>query len=295
VPNPFYGIITNTNSSLSGPTVPAYQTQLPFPQFTGVEGDAAPWANSEYNSLQVELQKRFSHGLQFLATYTWSKSIDDSSVSGGNGELGSFFNLQDPNDIELERGLSSYDIPDVFQLTYIYQLPFGRGERFGSKVNPVLNALIGGWNTAGTWRFNNGRPLALMLQTGESLPTYGPQRPNLIGTLECNNGANFLTDYFSNPQVVTTPAAFTLGTAPRTDGSCRQPGQANADLSIYKEFSLSNVREGMHLEFRLETYNAFNHVQFDGPNTTLNSGSFGVITGQANSPREVQLVMKLYW
>jgi hypothetical protein len=94
---------------------------------------------------------------------------------------------------------------------------------------------------------------------------------------------------------VTTPPPFTLGTASRTDGSCRQPGQANANLSIFKEFPLERLREGAHLEFRLETYNAFNHPQFGGPNTTLNSGSFGVITSQINLPRQAQAVLKFYW
>ena len=295
IPNPFYGIITNSLSALSGTTVPAYQLQLPFPQFTSFAGDVAPWANSDYNSLQVKLEKRLSHGLQFLVTYVWSKSIDDNSSMGGG--QGSFSSLQDPNNIELERGLSTFDIPNVFQFTYVYALPFGRGKALFGKANPVLNALIGGWNTSGTWRFNSGRPEALMLEESTSLPTYGAQRPDLIGNLTCTTGswATRLNDYFTNPQVVTTPPAFAIGDAPRTDGSCRQPGAANANLSLFKDFSLSKLREGSRLEMRLETYNAFNHPQFGGPNTTLNSGSFGVITTQANVPRQVQLVLKFYW
>jgi hypothetical protein len=297
VPNPFYGIITNTTSPLSSPTVPAYQLQLPYPQFTSFVGDAAPWANSDYDSLQVKLEKRFSHGLQFLVTYAWSKSIDDASQIGTNGELGSFASLQDPNNMKLERGLSTFDIPYVLQFSYVYELPFGRGKALFSKANSVLNAFVGGWNTTGTWRFNDGRPVALMLEGGESLPTYGAQRPDLIGNLTCTTGswATRLNDYFTNPQVVTTPPYFAIGNAPRTDGSCRQPGQSNANLSVFKDFSLAKLREGTRLEFRLETYNAFNHPQFGGPNTTLNSGSFGVITTQANAPRQVQLVMKFYW
>jgi hypothetical protein len=86
-----------------------------------------------------------------------------------------------------------------------------------------------------------------------------------------------------------------LGTAARTEGGCRQPGQANTNLSLFKEFPLARLREGAKLQFRFETYNAFNHPQFGGPNTTVNGGSFGVITWTANSPREVQLALKLYW
>ena len=297
VPNPFYGVITNVSSSLSSATVPAWQLQLPYPQFTGFSGDGAPWANSIYNALQVKAEKRFSHGLSFLVTYVWSKSIDDSSVPAAQGEVGGIYSLQDPNNLRLERGLSSFDIPNVLQLTYTYALPIGRGQALGGKANSVLNAFIGGWHTNGIWRFNDGRPEALMLQGGESLPTYGPQRPNLTGTLTCASGSwnTRLTQYFSNPQVAIVPPPFTIGTAARTDGSCRQPGQANANLSIFKDFPLSSLREGAHVEFRLETYNAFNHPQFQGPNQTVNSGSFGVITGQANSPRQAQAVLKVYW
>jgi len=297
VPNPFYGIITDVTSALSSPTVLAYQLQMPYPQFTGFAGDAAPWANSIYNALQVKLEKRFSHGLQFLATYTWSKSIDDSSGSAGNTFLGGISSLQDPNRYNLERSISSFDLPHVLQFTYVYELPIGRGKALAGKSNSVLNAFIGGWHTAGIWRINDGRPIVLGLQGGQSLPTYGGQRPNLTGTLTCTAGSwsTKLNDYFANPEVVTTPAPFTIGNAPRTDASCRQPGQSNANLSVYKQFSLSSLREGTRIEFRLETYNAFNHPQFLGPNTTLNSGSFGVITGQANQPREAQAVLKVYW
>ena len=88
-----------------------------------------------------------------------------------------------------------------------------------------MPSLVAG-NTTGIWRFNDGRPMALMLQGGQSLPTYGGQRPDLVGTLACTTGSwnTRLTDYFSNPQVVITPPPYALGTAPRTDGSCRQPG-----------------------------------------------------------------------
>jgi len=297
VPNPFYGIITNTNSSLSSATVAAYHLQLPFPQFTSVAGDNAPWDNTSYNALQVKLEKRFAHGLQFLVTYTWSKSIDEGSLLGGAGELGSFTSLQDPNNYKLERGLSSFDIPQVLQLTYTYELPIGRGKALAGKSNSVVNAIIGGWKTTGIWRFNDGRPIALSLAQGLHLPTYGAQRPDLVGRLACASGSwsDRLNNYFANPQVVVAPPSYAIGTAPRTDGSCRQPGQDNANLSIFKDFSLSKLREGSRIEFRLETYNAFNHPQFGGPNSTLNSGSFGVITTQINQPRQAQAVLKVYW
>ena len=295
VNNPFYNIITDPNSSLSSETAPAYQFQLPFPQFTGFSGDDPPWANSIYNAMQVKLEKHFSHGLQFLMTYTWSKSLDNASTTSGNiSWLGGTTHLQDPNNRRLERALSTFDMPSVLQFSYTYELPIGRGKAIGGDMPPVLNAVVGGWQTNGILRFTDGRPMILGLSGGQSLPTYGGQQPNISAPLQCAS-SNILTQYFANPDVLSVPAPFTLGTAPRTDGSCRQPGQANVDLSLFKEFSLAWLREGAKLQFRLETLNAFNHPQFSGPDTTVNGGSFGVITSTANTPREAQVALKLYW
>ena len=295
VHNPFFGVITDPNSSLSSETVPAYQLQLPFPQFTGFGGDDPPWANSIYNALQVKLEKRFSRGLQFLVSYTWSKSLDDASSTSGNITwLGGTTHLQDPNNRRLERGLSTFDIPVVLQFSYTYELPIGRGKALGRNMPTVLNAVIGGWQTNGIWRFTDGRPMILGLSGGQGLPTYGGQQPNINGTLRCAS-SDRLNQFFANPDILSTPDPFTLGSAPRTDGSCRQPGKANADLSLFKEFQLSSLREGAKIQVRLETLNAFNHPQFNGPDTTVDGGSFGVITSTANSPREVQIALKLYW
>ncbi len=295
VNNPFYGIITNPNSGLSSPTYQAYQFQLPYPQFTGFSGDDPPWANSIYNGLQIKAEKHFSHGLQFLVTYVWSKSIDDASSTSSNVTwLGGITHLADPNNFALERGLSTFDIPDVFQASYTYELPIGKGKPLLGNANAVVQAFLGGWQTNGIWRVTDGRPMILSLTNGLSLPTYGSQQPDLTAPLQCAS-SNILTNYFANPQVVTTPAPFTLGTAPRTYGGCRQPGQSNANLSLFKDFSLARLREGARLQFRAETFNAFNHPWFSGPNSSLNSGSFGVITSQANSPRELSLALKFYW
>ena len=108
--------------------MPAYQLQLPFPQFTSFSGDSPPVSDSIYNAMELKVEKRFSHGFQFLATYTWSKSIDDASTTDGSVSwLGGVSNgPEDPNNRHLERGLSTFDIPQVAQFSYVYELPFGR-------------------------------------------------------------------------------------------------------------------------------------------------------------------------
>jgi hypothetical protein len=300
VANPFYGIIKA--GALSGPTIPAYQLQLPYPQFTGFSVDSLPVANSIYHSLQLRGEKRLSNGVQFLVTYTFSKSIDDASAQGLTSWLGGSASLQDPNNRGLERGLSQFDATHVLNVTYVWDIPIGRGQLIGRGWSPLMNGILGGWKTNAIWQFASGQPLGLSLANGQSLPTYGSQRPNLLGTLKKASGGDsqFVSQYFANPEVAVAPLPFALGTAPRTLPNLRAPGIQVANLSLFKEFALGKFREGMKLEFRAEAFNALNHPGFCGPNTTVNGGSFGQITsansgcGGVNS-REVQLALKLYF
>jgi len=235
------------------------------------------------------------NGFQFLVTYTLSKSIDDSSLQGLTGFLGGSSSLQDPNNRRLERSLSQFDSTHVLGINYAYELPIGRGKAIGTNWNVWLNGIIGGWKTNGIWQFVSGNPLGLGLSGGQSLPTYGGQRPNLTGTLERNNGSDFVDHYFANPEVAVKPAPYALGTAPRTLPNLRAPGINLANLSLFKEFPMSKFREGMRLEYRLEAFNAFNHPHFCAPDTTVNSDSFGKIFSLCTSPREFQMGLKFYW
>ncbi len=295
VKNPFYGIITNPNSGLSSATVQNYQLMLPFPQFTAFGTDDQPGGNSIYNGAQVRVEKRFSSGVQFLATYAFSKSIDDSSVSTNAWYTGTQTSIQDPNNWHLERSVSVFDITHVFQFSHVYELPFGRGKKIGGNWNAIVNGFLGGWQVNGIWTVDSGRPLVASLMGGLSLPTYGSQRPDLTGRPEKNNGSNWMTQYFSNPEVFTSPQSYALGDAPRTLPWVRTPGQRNANLSVVKDFSLAKFREGMRLQYRIQTLNAFNHPQFSGPNMNVGSDSFGAITSVANTPREVEMALKLYF
>jgi len=308
VDNPFADPAQSNASQILDPNNPLLYSQIqkmqllfPHPQFAGFSGDEPPIANSIYHALQIRAEKRYSHGLEFLATYTFSKSIDDASLTSTNsGYLGSFSSLQNPNDPAGERSLSSFDIPQVLQLSYTYELPIGRGKWIGNNLNPVLNAIVGGWRTNGIWRFASGRPINPMLYEYASLPTYGAQRPNLIGTPHRNGGkdSEWINQYFTSADgtdFLQQPAQYALGTAPRALGKVRNPGENNADLSMFKEFAMGRIHEGMRLEYRFETFNTFNHPQFCGPDTTLGSPDFGKIFYQCNASREIQMALKLYW
>jgi len=305
VPNPFFGIITDPLSPLSASEVPAFQLLLPYPQYTSLQGDTFPVASSIYHAFQLRAEREYANGLQFLVTYTWAKSIDDASATDDSVTwLGGNSSLQDPNRRDLERSVSQFDIPHVLQFSYVYDLPIGRGRKIANNANSVVDAIIGGWQLNGTFSFSSGRPIQLTLDSGAAIPTYGNRRPNLVGFLERNSGSNFVDQYFANAdQVIREPADFTLGNASRALSYIRQPGVKNATMSLFKQFSLASIREGARLEFRAEAFNAFNHPQFCGPDTSvrftgpnqIEQGSFGIITSTCNSPREVQLALKLYF
>jgi hypothetical protein len=280
----------------------------PFPQFDTLTGDSPPYASSIYHALQFRAEKSYANGLQFLASYTWSKSIDDASSTDDSVTwLGGTTSLQDPNRPDLERSVSTWDTPHILQFSYVYDLPFGRGRKFAGGMNPVLNGILGGWQINGTYRYTSGRPLHITLSGGQEIPTYSSdqRRPNLNGILKRNTGPDFVDNYFANAQdVLSQPEDFTIGDAPRTITSARQPPTNNTTMSLFKQFS---IREGMRLEFRAEAFNAFNHPQFCGPNngTTSvsfdssgkidNTSNFAAITDTCINSREVQLALKFYW
>ncbi len=296
VPNPMYGILP-AGSDRGNPTIGKASLLEPYPQYSSAGAMTLPIANSTYHSFQLKLEKRFSRGLQFLAVYTNQKSIDDASVGhGGLTWLGGSESLLDPNNRHLERSLSDYDIPQVFNFSYVYELPFGKGRPMGNNWHPVVNAILGGWKTNGIWRFSKGFPLQIGLNTSQAFPTYGGQRPSIYGgPLVRNSGANWRDDYFANPDVVIQPVSYAIGTASRTIGSVRTPGINNANMSLLKEFSMGKIREGMRFEVRGEFFNAFNHPLFCGPNTSFGSENFGKVSGTCGPAREVQMGMKLYW
>ncbi len=290
VDNPFAGIITDPNSDLSADQISYAQLLLPYPQFTSVATEPLLIANSTYHALQLVAEKRYSNGLQLLATYVWSKSIDNSSNADDNVTwLGSFSSLQDPNRPDLERSLSTFDIPHVIQVSYSYDLPIGRGRAFLGNMPRWAELIVGGWKTSGVWRIADGRPLTFTVGDGTPLPTYGTQRPNIVGTPKRNNGSDFVDNYFVDNSVFVRPENFTLGNAPRAMGNLRSPWSFTTNLSLGKQFA---IRESMNFEFRIEAQNALNHPVFGTPGTTLGDDNFGVITSTAVGPREVQLGFK---
>ncbi len=299
VPNPFEGIISGS-ADLSGPTIPRWKLYVPYPQYSsgtasGISSSFVPWANSIYSAGQLRIEKRFSGGVQFLFTYVFQKSIDDSSLASSGysfltgGSTTSESAARDPNNLRLDRSLSVFSIPQIAQFSFIYQLPFGK------HLGGWTGALARGWQVNGIYRIDDGLPVQLFLCGGCSinLPTYGNQYPNLLAPLQVAGTGN-LNQYFANPEVAVKPAPYSDGDAPRVLSNARIPGTDNLTASVFKEIPLE-FREGVRLEIRLEAFNVLNRVQFGEPDTNVGDATFGQITSQANQPRQVQIGLKLYY
>jgi Carboxypeptidase regulatory-like domain len=246
-------------------------------------------ANSSYHSLQLRLQQRLDFGLSLLASYTWSKSIDDAS---------SFFtSAGDPNfpqnsyDLRQERALSNFDVRHRLSVSYSYDLPFGKGRALLAD-DGLLSTLFGGWQMNGIVTLHTGRPFTVALLpeidnsgTGRStLGFLGNDRPNVVG--DASAGPRTTGQWFNTSAFVFPPRG-TFGNAGRN--ILTGPGYSNVNASLVKNAALS---EQLKLQLRAEVFNLFNHPNFNLPDNFLGSPTFGRITS-AQSPRHIQFGVKL--
>jgi hypothetical protein len=287
VPNPFFGHITASGCSLDQATVAQGQLLRPFPEFCDITENQDPAGGSNYNALDVNYTHRVSQGLTLLASYTFSKFLDNvggpenwaSASSNGSENIRNVYNLA------AEKSVDATDTPHSFVLSYVYELPVGRGRKFAPGMNGVLNQVVGGWQTSGTLTLKEGFPLTI---AGTNNNNFGVgQHVNVVGDYHiANPGPNA---WFNTAAFVNAPA-WTLGDAPRYFSDLRAPGYRNFDLSIQKYFP---IKESVRLQFRLDMFNAFNHTNFYSPNESIGPG-FGTIN-QAWTPRLMQAALRLHW
>jgi trimeric autotransporter adhesin len=314
IANPYYAATVGGYPStpfgiIAQRTVAKGQTLLPFPQFTSVT-QTESIGHSQYNALDVKLQKSFRRGLTTLIAYTWSSNWDNlygSPVAGLNtlNPNPSTAGPQDIYNLKAEYSRATNDMPNRFTAAISYELPFGRGKTFFSGANSLVNTFIGGWQLNDETIIENGGPLPLV-QTNLSSGAFGTtgvggtnQRPNLVpGVNPCYKGRpqSRLGAYY-NVSAFTPALPYTYGNAPRTV-NCYGPGFNNSDLSIDKSFK---IRESVNFQFRAEALNVFNTPEFGQPGTTLavasgstlNSATFasgsGTITSQLGFSRIIQL------
>jgi hypothetical protein len=287
VPNPFYGIITTGPEA--SPTVPQSYLLAPYPQYTGLNSSYPTGGYTLYHAIQLKVEKRFSHGLSVLLSFTGDKLIDDFSiVSNVGNNTGGIQNIYNGSG---ERSISSNDISRMLVISGVYELPFGRGRMLGRNWNRPMDALLGGWQVNGIATNQTGFPISVTTQNTCTNCGNNVLRPNNNGHSATLDGpiSQRLTQYF-NTSVFSQPAPFTFGNTARTLPDVRGPGLENIDLSLFKSFK---PVERLTVQFRAEAFNLLNQVVFGLPNGTLSSTSFGAITTQSNSARTIQFGLKL--
>jgi hypothetical protein len=240
---------------------------------------------SRYNALQAKLEKRYAHGLTFIASYSYSKTMslgDPVSLGGSSG-------VQNPLDWDADRAVSGQDMTQHFVGSAVYALPFGRGQTFGSHWNRATDAILGGWSFGPIVTADTGLPLNLTVNgdpsnTGTQGITGNNDRPNVVGDWHLSDPS--VHEWFNTAAFVAN-AKYTFGDAGRN--IIRSPGLVNLDLAAHKTFRLG---ERVRAQLRLESFNATNTPALGVPGAVLGTPQFGQISS-AGTSRENQIGIKI--
>ena len=266
--------------------------QVAYPQF-GLIDYKTTASNNNFNALQLSLQRNLSGSLQTSVNYMWSHAINDGSTGGGETDY--------PQNVRCrvcERASSDFDIRHYLSSNLIYQLPFGHGRRFLNNKG-VASAILGGWEWANILTARSGLPVNVTIsRTAATIPdgnTSSTQRPNVVAG-QAVVPANQTIGNLYNIAAFATPPADAFGNAGRN--LLRGPNQWQLDTALVKNIPLT---ESLHLAFRAEAFNVFNHPQYGLPNVNFsNAASFGQITTEANAtgigtgtPRELEFALRL--
>jgi hypothetical protein len=269
IKEPFPGFAT-----LYGSRATVAQALRPYPQYQGVGIAAAPYANSSYNSFQLKVDKRLSHGLTGTLAYTYSKMLSDGiGFTTGNSAI----LRQDL--LHCEKFLYPTDQTNVLTLSFNYAIPF-------------RHRWAGGWSTSFVGAYSTGYPIPVYYGTNPNSVVFnGGLRPNLTGAplLASNSSFDPNVDFYLNKAAFATPALLTFGNAP-VYLPVRQPNFKQESFGVFKD---TRFTERANLQFRMEMSNPLNRVVFGAPVSDLSAGNFGRITSVANSPRNIQFGLKM--
>ncbi len=293
-------------ASFSGTTAQALK---PYPQYTTLNRAAfgENLGQLSYNAMTVKLERRFHNGLNLLASYKWSKIIADTGNIIGGSLGGSYTaNIQNPFNLKAEKAISPEDTLHIFVVSYLYDLPFGDKRRFLNS-NHVLNYAAGGWSITGIQRYQSGQPIGFGSATGifgwnnnirwnlvPGQPIHSAARqnksfnPGITGQNVWYNPAAF-----SDPNANVTASSgqpYSFGDKPAYEADDRNFNYYEEDFGLIKQ---TEIKEGVDLQFRAEAFNAFNRHIFSGPDTGPYESGFGTVGGLQNSPRNLQLTLRV--
>jgi hypothetical protein len=266
------------------------QALRPYPQYLTVDtsqsgGDKS--GHSNYQALVLKLNRRLSNGLTAQLSYTLSKLLTDSDTYYANAGF-----AEDNGNRRLEKSIGAYDQTHVVKLNTVYELPLGKGKKW--MTHGFANQALGGWRISAIQIYASGTPLGVTVNAPMAIQN-GVNRPwitsyNWMSTW--TGGFDPAIDTYLNAAGFPKQPVGVLGDATRFNPLVRGFPNYNENVSLGKSFPLT---ERFRLDFRAEAFNLFNRTVFSNPNTNLNSSAFGIVSGQANSPRDMQMALKLYW
>ena len=237
--------------------------------------------NANYNALEASLKSTASHGLTYLLSYTWSKSIDLAS-SGSFGSEGTL--LQNPYDPQADRSVSGFDLTNIFSASANYELPIGKGQTLNLQ-NPIVNSLLGGWSLNSIVTLTSGSPYSVTVNGDIANVGNTFVQANLVGN---PTPSHQTPEEWITPSAFAAPPRYTFGTFGRN--ALRTDPYKDLDFSIFKSFALPR---GTSVQFRAESFNTLNQVIFSGPDSTVGDPNFGAVSSIANTPRQLQFALKV--
>jgi len=257
----------------------------PFPNFGRIQL-VDNGGNGNYHSLGTKFSKRYSNGLTYLMSYTWSKSIDTATAIRNQG--GDTLFPQNSYCRQCERARSAHDVNQRFVTSTLWDLPFGKGRKMAI-ANPVANAVAGGWQLSSIITLQSGFPITMTNGNDTSNTGGFFDRPNSTGVdADLPRGQQDPQRFFNTSAFVINNSG-TFGNVGRN--TLNAPGIIGWDFSALKNFQLFS--ESRYLQFRLEAFNFPNHPNWGNPNTNVVSGGFGQITGTRTNMRNLQMALKL--
>ncbi|HKF46652.1 MAG TPA: TonB-dependent receptor [Terracidiphilus sp.] len=300
-----------------GESEPVEQAYRPFPQYGYINEDSylQNVGQSSYNALTLKLEQRFHNGFNILASYTFSKTLTDAdAIQPYYSTLQNQGGTQNPYDHKAEKAVSNEDIPNNFVVSYLYELPVGRGKKFLNDAPKAVDAVVGGWRITGVQRYLSGQPISFWGANG--IPGFDNGiRPNRVkgqsvkGFTGSYNPFNFknsnsigarsgaCTTGYWNCSAFADPnpspglnVPYVFGTMPRNSADIRAFGFYDEDFGINKHIP---IHESVSADFRGEMFNAFNRHVFNKPDSGIQDTNFGQIGSTLLGPRNVQFLLRI--
>ena len=242
------------------------------------------YLSANYHALQIAFNRRAGHGLLIKAAYTWSKAINWTDEDGWTGTI--MYNW--PGVFSRNRALAGYDIPQILQVGFVYELPAGKGKKFAT--SGISRWIFGDWQLNGVFGAYDGRPFSVTAAQGALNAPGNTQTADLVKPTVEKLGGIGVGHPFYDPTAYAAPTGVRFGTSGRN--VLRGPGAINLDASLFRSFP---VREQFKLEFRAEASNSTNTPHFNNPNSNFSAANFLVVTSALPDQRQLRLGLRLSW